>query len=109
MKLPQMNINENNTKAEMYQSLYTINQFLQEVMWHINRLKTADVLAAGFAEVQRLALEEIRSAINSSATISLHTSEGGDAYAYQQQRLAGATTQRFPWGAATIGSGSDSG
>lgn len=88
MKLPQMNINQNSTKAEMYQSLYGVNQCLQEAIWHIERLKTADILTAGFAEVQRLAVEEIRSAINASATNSLHTSESGDAYAYQEQRLA---------------------
>lgn len=83
-----MNINENNTKADIYQSLYGVNQCLQEAIWYLERLRNADVLAAGFAEVQRLAVEEIRSTINSTATINLHTSECGDACTYQRQRLA---------------------
>jgi len=78
----------NSSKPEIYQSLYAISHSLQEVIGHLERLRTADVLTASFAEVHRLAVEEIRSEINESATNSLNTTETEDAYTYQQQRLA---------------------
>lgn len=74
-------------KPDIYQSLSTINQSLQVAIEHLEKLKVAEVLTASFAVIRRLAVEQIRSEINVTATIRLHTSEFKDAHAFEQQRL----------------------
>jgi hypothetical protein len=74
-------------KAEIYQSLYIINQSLQLVTEHLEKLKAAEVLSADSAEILRLAAEQLRSEINQMATSRLHECECGDAYHFEQQRI----------------------
>jgi len=88
VNLLETNVAAGNTKPEIYGSLYAINHSLQEVLRHLDRLKAAGVLTATFEEVHRLAVEEMRSEINSTATNSLYASECGAAHAFQQLRLA---------------------
>ena len=74
-------------KAEIYQSLYTINESLQLVAEQIGKLKDAGILTPEFTELHRLTTEEIRAAINVSATNTLHTRENAEAYALGQERM----------------------
>jgi hypothetical protein len=74
-------------KAEIYQSLYTINESLQLVAEHLGKLKDAEILSPEFAEIKRLSAEEMRAEINQSATLALHSREFADAAIFAQQRM----------------------
>ena len=74
-------------KAEIYQSLYSINESLQAVSEHLERLKIAGVLNPSFAEIHQCAAHQLRAEINQTATINLHTCESQDAYHLEQLRL----------------------
>ena len=91
MELPQMNTaecNSNTGKREIYESLSIINQSLQTAIEHLDKLKGTDALTPSFTELRCLALEQVRSEINLTATIRLHTSELGHANKVERQRLA---------------------
>ena len=51
-------------KTHTYGSLYAINHAFQEIAEHLKRLEDRQVLRHGFAETQRIAVEESRSGIN---------------------------------------------
>jgi len=75
-------------KAEVYQSLYSINESLQTVSEHLEKLKAAGILNASFAEIRQCAAQQMRAEINQTATINLHTRESQDAHHFEKQRLA---------------------
>ena len=74
-------------KAGIYQSLYTLNESLQLVVAHLEKLQAAEILRPGFAEIRRLAAEQMRAEINVAATSVLQTRELHDAHRFFQQRL----------------------
>jgi len=73
-------------KAEIYQSLYTVNESLQLVGEHLEKLKTAGILKESFAEIRKLAAEQMRAEINQAATINLHTRECESAHRFEKER-----------------------
>ena len=74
-------------KAEVYVSLSTINESLELVTEHLEKLKLAGVLFPELTEIRRTALEQLRSEINVSATNTLYTRECETAHQLEQQRL----------------------
>jgi hypothetical protein len=74
-------------KAEVYVSLSTINESLELVTEHLEKLKLAGVLFPELTEIRRTALEQLRSEINASATNALYTRECETAHQLEQQRL----------------------
>jgi hypothetical protein len=83
-------------KTEIYHSLYIINQSLQLVTEHLEELKLADVLTPDFAEIRRLAAEQMRCEINQMATSRLHDRECDDAHHFEQQRMTQEERLRVP-------------
>jgi hypothetical protein len=74
-------------KAEVYVSLSTINESLELVTEHLEKLKVAGVLFPELTEIRRTALEQLRSEINASAANVLYTHECETAHQLEQQRL----------------------
>ena len=54
---------------------------------HVERLRSAKVLADKFAWVQKFAANELRAAVAASATMNLNSPEMKDAYRNQSKRL----------------------
>jgi hypothetical protein len=64
-------------KPETYRALANINQLLQGVLENLDKLEAAEAMSPEFAQSRRMAVEELRSEINLTACIRLHTSECG--------------------------------
>ena len=79
--------NLDNGKPEIYEALAHINLSLQAVLDNLDKLKAVQALSPVFAERARLIAEQLRSEINLTASIRLHTSECGHASFFQRQLL----------------------
>ena len=73
--------------VEDYESLFTLNQALQSILLHLEKLKASGLLPEAFVRVRQLKLEEIRAEINMDATIRLHTREVNSNFFHQQGRV----------------------
>lgn len=74
-------------KAEIYQSLYTINESLQLTAEHLDMLKTEGIISPEVSEIGRTTVEQLRSKINLMALNALHTREREDAHRFEQQSI----------------------
>lgn len=74
-------------KAEIYHSLCAINESLEQVTEHLDKLKGAEVLRQDFTDIRKLTAEQLRAEINTSATLAMHTQETHEAAAVEQERI----------------------
>jgi hypothetical protein len=65
-------------KTHTYGSLYSINHAFQEIGEHLKRLEDRRILMPGFAEAQRIAIEEARAGINHAVLGTMREAEQDD-------------------------------
>ncbi|MBZ5525011.1 MAG: hypothetical protein LAP21_22505 [Acidobacteriia bacterium] len=62
-------------KTEVYESLSVINRAVEQVALHIQRLRELAILGPEFAEIRRLAAEQIRAEINHKVIMTMAEAE----------------------------------
>ncbi len=67
-------------KVEVYESMYLICQATQQITEHLERLRSANVLARSFVEVNKTAALQLRAEITTSAIHNLTAPEVADAH-----------------------------
>src|SRR5579864_1129223 len=75
------------TRIELYESLYLICQATQQITHHLERLRSANVLAHTSVELHKTAALQLRAEITASAVLNLAAPEAEDAYRRQQKRI----------------------
>jgi hypothetical protein len=75
-------------RADIYQSLYAINQSLETAAEHLEKLKVAEIMLPGIADVRRIAIEELRSEICAGLTVAIHSIEMKEARRLERERNA---------------------
>ncbi len=75
------------SKTEVYESLYLICQATQQITEHLERLRSASVLARSFVEVNKTAALQLRAEITTSAIHNLTAPEVADAHRQGIKRI----------------------
>lgn len=75
------------SKVEVYESLYLICHATQQIIDHIERLRSANVLRPSLVKLQKSAAHQLRSEITSSAVHNLTAPENAEAFRYQNERI----------------------
>ncbi|MBZ5524918.1 MAG: hypothetical protein LAP21_22020 [Acidobacteriia bacterium] len=75
-------------KTHTYGSLYSINHAFQEIAEHLKRLEDRRILNPGFAEAQRIAMEESRAGINHAVLGTMINAEQDDWAYFGRLKLA---------------------
>lgn len=70
-----------------YQSLATIGEAVRQITEEIESLKAEGLLLPEFAEIRRLAIQQLRAEVSHAATMSLAGRELENATAAEKQRI----------------------
>lgn len=77
-------------KTGVYESLGALNRAIAEVVRSMQRLKELAVIGPEFAEIRRLAAEQIRAEINHSVIMAMAEAEGQSAILLAKMKVAEA-------------------
>ena len=77
-------------KTEVYESLGVLNRAIEEVARSVLQLKELAVLGPEFAEIRRLAAEQIRAEINHSVIMAMSEAEAQSALLLAKMKAAEA-------------------
>lgn len=77
----------NVSKTDVYQSLYLISLATEQITQHLERLKTANILAPKAAELRKLAVNQLRAEIAAAAVMNLTSAEMDESYRQEKGRL----------------------
>jgi hypothetical protein len=75
------------TSPEIYRTLASLNECLKTVSDGLDALQAAELIAPEASELRKAAAEELRSDINSTVTINMHTLEMEAANYYEQKKF----------------------
>ena len=75
-------------KADIYNSLASINQAAEQIAENIEQLKTAGLLKGELADIRKLAIEQLRAEISATAVLNLVGPENEIAATTEKERLA---------------------
>lgn len=70
-----------------YESLSTISQAAEQITEQIERLRAAGLLLPEFAEIRKLAVQQVRAEVSHAATLRLAGRELEHATATEKQRI----------------------
>lgn len=84
------------SKTAVYESLYLTSLATQQIIHHLERLKTANVLAPKPAELRKMATNQLRTEIAAAAVMNLTSEEMGDAYRQERASRAGKAFSKAP-------------
>lgn len=74
------------SRTHLYESLYLICQLTDQLIHHLDRLKSAKILMPGFVEQEKEAARELRSVVAASAAMNLQHAEMDAAAHHQKNR-----------------------
>ena len=74
-------------KADIYNSLASISQAAEQLVQNIDQLKTAGLLKGELPNIQKLAIEQLRAEISSTAVLNLHGLENEIAARIEKERM----------------------
>lgn len=75
------------TRTHVYESLYLIYQLTEQLTYHLDRLRTAKVLAAGIVEQEKETAKELRAVVIASSAMNLQRKEMEAAGQHQKNQL----------------------
>ena len=74
-------------KIEICQSLCTLNELFQLASEHLDKLQSAGILPAKFAEIRKAAAGQLRAEINCKVIDALSIPEAQDAAQFERQKI----------------------
>ncbi|HEY6348915.1 MAG TPA: hypothetical protein VI636_05850 [Candidatus Angelobacter sp.] len=75
------------TKAQVYESLFLICQATQQIIDHLERLRSAAILPPVSVELHKMAANQLRAAVTATAVLNLAAPEAEDAYRNEKRRI----------------------